>query len=296
MRIVTENLSYVYSEKSKELAVQALKNISLTIEEGEFFGIIGQTGSGKSTFVQHLNGLIKVGKDKGSIVIGDFNLTDKKCDFKSLRAKVGMVFQYPEYQLFAETVKDDVAFGIKNFFPALSEKETEEMVKTAITLVGLDYEIVKDKSPFDLSGGQKRRVAIAGVIVTRPEILVLDEPVAGLDPQGKREFTELLKNLHKTTVKTIVIVSHDMNFVSENCTRVAVFSHGELYAAGSPKEIFSDFTRLKELGLDLPVTAYLTEKLSETGIKVESDITTDGFSDAFAAAYIENKEKRRREE
>ena len=285
MRIVTENLSYTYSEKSKSLAVQALKGVSLTVEEGEFFGIIGHTGSGKSTLIQHLNGLIKVGKDKGRIIIGDFDLTDKKCDFKALRAKVGMVFQYPEYQLFAETVRDDVAFGLKNFFPSMTAEETESAVRSALEIVGLDYVKVKDKSPVDLSGGQKRRAAIAGVIVTRPEILVLDEPVAGLDPQGKREFTELLHRLHGSTVKTVIIVSHDMNFVAENCTRVAVMSEGRLHALGTPEEVFSKRGELVELGLDEPVTAYLSDALRAAGKEIECDLTVQGFIDAVSLKF-----------
>lgn len=283
MRIEVKDLTYVYSEKSKDMAVTALDNVSLTVEEGEFFGIIGQTGSGKSTFVQHLNGLIKVGKDRGSIKIGEYDLTDKKCDFKSLRAKVGMVFQYPEYQLFAETVFDDVAFGLKNFNKDITEKELADRVKESIELVGLNFDKVKNKSPFELSGGQKRRVAIAGVIVTRPEVLVLDEPAAGLDPKGKRDFLALLKKLHRSFVKTIVLVSHDMNIISENCTKSAIFSHGKIVAVGTPKEIFSDKKTVEELGLDLPVTAYLESALESAGKNVESDLTVDGFISAFCA-------------
>jgi len=283
MRIEVKDLTYVYSEKSKDMAVTALDNVSLTVEEGEFFGIIGQTGSGKSTFVQHLNGLIKVCKDRGSIKIGEYDLTDKKCDFKSLRAKVGMVFQYPEYQLFAETVFDDVAFGLKNFNKDITEKELADRVKESIELVGLNFDKVKNKSPFELSGGQKRRVAIAGVIVTRPEVLVLDEPAAGLDPKGKRDFLALLKKLHRSFVKTIVLVSHDMNIISENCTKSAIFSHGKIVAVGTPKEIFSDKKTVEELGLDLPVTAYLESALESAGKKVESDLTVDGFISAFCA-------------
>ena len=277
MQIVTKDLSYVYSENSKALANYALSGVSLTVDEGEFFGIIGQTGSGKSTFVQHLNGLIKVQKDRGSVKVGEFDLTDKKCDFKALRAKVGMVFQYPEYQLFAETVFDDVAFGLKNFQKDLPLAEVVARVKESLELVGLNFEWVKDKSPFELSGGQKRRVAIAGVIVTRPEVLVLDEPVAGLDPVGKSEFLALLHKLHQSFVKTIILVSHDMNVISENCTKAAIFSKGKIHAVGTPKEIFSNYENLIELSLDLPVTAYLEKKLSESGINVESDLTIDGF-------------------
>ena len=286
MQIVSKNLSYVYSEKTKSLAVKALDNVTLTIKEGEFFGIIGRTGSGKSTFIQHLNGLIKVEKGKGSLTVGEYDLTDKKCDFKGLRSKVGMVFQYPEHQLFAETVKDDVAFGIKNFMPQLTEKETEARVKEAIELVGLDYARFKDKSPFDLSGGQKRRVAIAGVIVTKPEVLVLDEPAAGLDPKGKRDFIALLKRLHGDFIKTIIIVSHDMNLVAENCTRAGVFKDGKLVAEGTPQEIFANKQKIEEYGLDLPVTARLTQALREKGADIENDLTAEGFVNAFAAYYF----------
>lgn len=292
MRIVAENLSYVYSEKSKTLAVQALKGVSLTVESGEFFGIVGKTGSGKSTFVQHLNGLIRVGKDKGRLKVGEFDLTDKKCDYRALRAKVGMVFQYPEYQLFAETVSDDVGFGLKNFMPELSEKEREERIKTAVELVGLDYEKIKEKSPFELSGGQKRRVAIAGVIVTRPEILVLDEPAAGLDPQGRREFIELLHKLHQGFVKTIIIVSHDMNLISENCGRAAVFSGGKIVAVGTPAEIFSEeYDGVRE-GLDLPVTEYVTRALKRAGITLSSDLTVKGFIAAAENAAAKSAKER----
>lgn len=295
MRIVTENLSYTYGEKSKGLEVKALSGVSLTIEDGEFFGIIGKTGSGKTTFVQHLNGLIRVQKNAGRVIVGEYDLSDKKCDMKSLRAKIGMVFQYPEYQLFAETVKEDVAFGIKNFFPNLGEKETEERVKTTLNLVGLDYDRYKDKSPFELSGGQKRRAAIAGVIVTRPEVLVLDEPAAGLDPVGKREFISLLKRLHGEFVKTIVIVSHDMNLVAENCTRAAVFSHGRIIAEGTPKDVFERENAVKE-GLELPVTAYLARELNARGYKISvSDLTVNGFADAVANEFFARK-KRGREE
>ena len=288
MQVKVENLSYTYG--SKKLKVKAVDNISLDIFEGDFFGIIGQTGSGKSTFIQHLNGLIKVQNQQGKIKIGEFDLTSKKCDFRALRSKVGMVFQYPEYQLFAETVFEDVSFGLKNFEPKLSTAQIEERVKSAISLVGLDYEKVKNKSPFELSGGQKRRVAIAGVIVTRPEVLVLDEPVAGLDPTGKREFVALLKNLHKDFVKTIIIVSHDMNLVSENCNRIAVFKSGKIIATGSPKEIFSNEEMLKDCGLELSSTAFLTQELAKKGIIVDSNLTIDGFIKGYISSINGQKQ------
>ncbi len=285
MEVVAKNLTFTYSAKTKSLAFKALNGVSVRIAEGEFFGIIGKTGSGKSTFVQHINGLIKVQKGGGALFVGNHDLADKKCDYKSLRAKVGMMFQYPEHQLFAETVESDVAFAIKNFAPNTPTEEINARVKYAMELVGLDYNALKDKSPFDLSGGQKRRVAIAGVIVAKPEILVLDEPAAGLDPKGKREFLELLNKLHKDFVKTIIIVSHDMNLVSEYCTGAAVFSDGKILAVGAPKEIFSDKDLIEKSGLDLPLTAYLTAKLREKGVNADNDCTVDGFVDSVCRAF-----------
>ena len=275
MRITAKNLTYSYNPKDKK-GKKALDGVSLEIAEGEFLGIIGRTGSGKSTFVQHLNGLIKVGKNCGSLTVGDFDLTTKKCNFKQLRSKVGMVFQYPEYQLFAETVFDDVAFGLKNF-GNYSEQETEILVEKAIKTVGLNYAEIKDKSPFDLSGGQKRRVAIAGVIVTRPEVLVLDEPVAGLDPQGKKDFFALLHALHQDFVKTVIIVSHDMNDVAENCTKVAVFDSGKIVTVGTPKEVFNGENDLREIGLELPLTAYLEKRLQASGVDINCGVLTEEF-------------------
>ncbi|MBQ9513841.1 MAG: energy-coupling factor transporter ATPase [Clostridia bacterium] len=289
MQIKVNDLSYIYSENSKDLYYKALNNLNLTIEEGDFFGIIGHTGSGKSTFIQHLNGLIGLQKDRGSIVIGDFDLSDKKCDYRALRSKIGMVFQYSEYQLFAETVFEDVAFGVKNFFKGITEKETEELVKNALTMVGFDYTVIKDKSPFELSGGQKRRVAIAGVIVTKPEILILDEPLVGLDPKGKGEFISLLKNMHGKDVKTIIIISHDMNFICENCNRVAVFSKGKIFKEGTPKEVFNNGEELISLGLELPLTAYLENGLKKCGITVESDLSVEDFVSSYTKRYKGDK-------
>ena len=290
MQIEVKNLSFTYSKDSKVLSLKALDDINLTIYEGDFFGIIGQTGSGKTTFVQHLNGLIRLQKNAGEIKLSEvefgtdgitqkvkFDLADKKCDFKALRAKVGMVFQYPEHQLFAETVFEDVAFGLKNFEPDLSDEEVEQKVREALEIVGLDYQKVKEKSPFELSGGQKRRVAIAGVIVTRPEVLVLDEPAAGLDPIGKRDFIALLHKLHNTFVKTIILVSHDMNLVSENCNRAGIFSYGKLVEVGTPKEIFANYQKIQELGLSLPTTAYLMREMNARGIKIDCDLTVNDF-------------------
>ena len=281
MQILAKNLSFVYSEKSKSLAVSALNGVNLTILSGEFFGIVGKTGSGKSTFVQHLNGLIVPQKNRGELFVGDFNLSNKKCDFTALRRKVGMVFQYPEHQLFAETVEDDVAYALKNFSPNLTDIEVKEKVKNALNLVGLDYETVKDKSPFELSGGQKRRVAIAGVLIVEPEVLILDEPAAGLDPKGKKDFLDLLKSVHKTFVKTIVIVSHDMDLIAENCTSLAVFSQGKILKSGTPKEIFLDKDLVLGAELELPLIAKATLKLKEKVDFEPKDLTVSSFIEEY---------------
>lgn len=283
MQISAQELAYTYGQGSA-VSFKALNGVDITINEGAFFGIIGKTGSGKSTFIQHLNGLIKVQKDSGKLVVGEFDLTDKKTNYKSLRAKVGMVFQYPEQQLFAETVYEDVAFGIKNFMPNKNADEVKEMVVKALSLVGINDPSIMGKSPFDLSGGQKRRVAIAGVIASRPEVLVLDEPVAGLDPIGKREFLALLKRLHQDFIKTIIIVSHDMNVISENCTSVAVFADGKVYSEGSPKQVFGSSDAINASLTDCTV-ASLVKGLSEVGVKIDCDFTVEDFTNAFSLFY-----------
>ncbi len=296
-----KNLTFTYSKKSP-FATKALKGVNLHIGEGEFFGIIGHTGSGKSTLVQHLNALIKLpqaGKryrkkrvKKGSpapelpeITVGQFDLSSKKCDFKSLRASVGMVFQYPEYQLFAETVFADVAFGLKNFNKNLGKEEIEKAVRDSIEMVGLDYNEVKDKSPFDLSGGQKRRVAIAGVIVTRPGILILDEPAAGLDPLGKKEIMELLHKLHREWCKTVIIVSHDMDEVAENCTRAAVIADGEVVMCDKPDRLFAKHDKLLSLGLDVPLTVKICRGLEKYGIQIEGVCEPEKFASVITGIY-----------
>ncbi|MBQ8284470.1 MAG: energy-coupling factor transporter ATPase [Clostridia bacterium] len=292
-RIYCENLTHVYNPSSP-FATYALNGVDLEIRSGDFFGIIGHTGSGKSTFVQHLNALLKVPcaekkykekklkkgelpNKKPVLRVNGYDLTDKTTDFKELRSKVGMVFQYPEYQLFAETVFEDVAFGLKNFGNAFSEEETRFAVKEALKTVGLDYDSIARKSPFELSGGQKRRVAIAGVIVTKPEILVLDEPAAGLDPLGKEEIMRLLHNIHKDWCKTVVVVSHDMDEIAENCTRAAVFSEGKILAVDTPRKLFEQSQRLFNVGLDVPLTAKIVERLKEQGVAIECDYTTADF-------------------
>ena len=299
--IAVSNLSFTYSKKSP-FAAKALKGVNLHIDEGEFFGIIGHTGSGKSTLIQHFNALIKLPQaekkfkkpkaKKGqpapvlpAISVGQYNLADKKCNFKALRASVGMVFQYPEYQLFAESVFADVAFGLKNFKKGLTSEEIEGAVKSSIEVVGLDYNEVKDKSPFDLSGGQKRRVAIAGVIVTKPQILILDEPAAGLDPKGKNEIMELLHKLHREWCKTVIIVSHDMDEIADNCTKAAVISGGEVFACDTPANLFARADELTELGLDIPLTSKIARELAKNNYIINSNCTVEDFSEKVIEVY-----------
>lgn len=292
-RVYCKNLSYTY-HKNSAFAAHALNGVDLEIPAGEFFGIIGHTGSGKSTFVQHLNALIKLptaekkykakkpkkGKPlppQTELTVDGFDLTQKTTDFKTLRKKVGMVFQYPEYQLFAETVFEDVAFGLQNFSEGMSDDELKIAVKEAIETVGLDYDEVKNRSPFELSGGQKRRVAIAGVIVTKPEILVLDEPAAGLDPLGKEEIMRLLHKIHRDWCKTVIIVSHDMDEIAENCTLAAIFENGKILATDLPKKLFSTREITDCAGLDIPFTAKVTECLRGFGVEIDSDLTIEDF-------------------
>ncbi len=290
--VYCENLSYVY-DVSSPFATPALKDVSLQIPCGSFFGIIGHTGSGKSTFVQHLNALIKLPtaekkyKEKKKnldlkqtqLFVDGFDLTQKNTDFRALRKNVGMVFQYPEYQLFAETVFEDVAFGLKNFNENLNEEEVKTAVKSALEAVGLCYDEIKNRSPFELSGGQRRRVAIAGVLVTKPEILVLDEPAAGLDPLGKEEIMNMLHAIHNSWCKTVIIVSHDMDEIAENCTLAAIFSEGKVIAYGSPKTLFSEENMEETAGLELPFVAKATALLKEKGVEIDSDFTLNDFAD-----------------
>lgn len=284
MRIVATGLSHEYN-RGTAIATRALDDVSLTIEEGAFLGVVGHTGSGKSTFILHLDALLKT--QEGRLSIGDIVLSPEKKKKSALRKerrllskKVGMVFQYPEHQLFAETVFEDVAFALKNFYPELSGGQIEERVRAAVETVGLDYAEIKDKSPFLISGGQKRRVAIAGVIVSRPEVLVLDEPCAGLDPAGKTELWALLKKLHADFAKTVIVVSHDMNDVCENCDQVAMFSHGKMIYHGGLDGLFSKPELIEKSGLELPVTAYLKRELGLDSLA--SDLTIDGFSKRLA--------------
>lgn len=266
--IKVENLNYTYGKKSP-FEKQALKNVSLEINEGEFFGIIGETGSGKSTLVSHFNALSKI--QQGNLSVFDLDASKKK-SWKKLRSTVGMVFQYPEYQLFEDTVFKDVAFGPKNM--KLEKDEIEKRVKNAILAVGLDYEKIKDKSPFEISGGQKRRVAIAGVISMQPKILVLDEPTAGLDPQGRDEILSLVKSLQKSVCPTIIMVSHNMDEISSLADRILVMNKGTAEKAMAPKDLFAQKEIIENSGLDFPTATKIQHKLEKRGIKFESCAVT----------------------
>lgn len=270
MSIIAKGLNFVYNPKSP-FEKDALKDVTVNIEDGETVCMIGHTGSGKSTFVQHLNGLIRV--QSGSLVVEGIDLSVKKPDLKQVRSKVGLVFQYPEYQLFADTVYKDVAFGPVNM--KLPEEEVGERVKEALRLVGLDPELFGEKSPFELSGGEKRRVALAGIIAMRPRVLVLDEPTAGLDPRGKKEILKLVSELKKQTVSTVIMINHDMNEVAEYATKVAVMNDGRLVRYTSPGELFKEEEFLESIGLELPFAVREAGLLREKGIPVGDCITVD---------------------
>ena len=245
MSIIIENLTHIYNE-GMPFASKALDNINLTIEDGDFVGLIGHTGSGKSTLIQHLNGILK--PSTGKILINKVDITDKNLNLTDIRKKVGVVFQYPEYQLFEETVEKDIAFGPSNL--GLEEEEIRKRVKTSMEAVGLDYDVFKDKSPFELSGGQKRRVAIAGVIAMNPEVLILDEPTAGLDPKGRDEIFELIKMLHDEKNMTIILSSHSMDDMAKLVKNIIVMNAGKVEFMGSTREVFENHSnRLKEIGL-----------------------------------------------
>lgn len=289
MSIRVENLKHIY-EKGMPTESLALDNISFEVEDGQFFGIIGHTGSGKSTLLQHLNGLLK--PDEGRIHIGGVDIMEPGISMTEIRKRIGLVFQYPEYQLFEETVAKDVAFGPKNL--GLSEEEAEERVKEALELVGLDYEIFKDRSPFDLSGGQKRRVAIAGVIAMRPEVLILDEPTAGLDPKAHKDVLKMVEEVHRRTGNITILVSHNMADIARLSDKVLVIDSGKVVTVGTPKEVFSHRKELADVGLDLPPITQLTEALRERGMSIaETILSVDEAADEIADFLMQRPKKDR---
>lgn len=285
MSIKVEHLTHIYDKGMPSESV-ALDDVSFTAEDGQFIGIIGHTGSGKSTLLQHLNGLLK--PDEGTVTVGNVDITQPGISMVEIRKRIGLVFQYPEYQLFEETVAKDVAFGPKNL--GLSETEIEERVKEAIELVGLDYETVKDRSPFELSGGQKRRVAIAGVVAMRPEVLILDEPTAGLDPKAHKDVLNMVEEVHRRTGSITIFVSHNMADIARLSDKILVIHNGKLVTKGSPKEVFSQKETLRSVGLDLPPVTEFTEGLRERGINLSATILDIDEAAAQIAEYLKNKE------
>ena len=267
MPIVIEHLNYVYMSGGP-YETHALDDVSLTIGDGEFVGLIGHTGSGKSTLVQHLNGLLL--PSSGKITVDGLDIADKATDRRAIRRKVGLVFQYPENQLFEETVEKDIAFGPKNL--GLDDAEIDRRVKGAMRKVALDYDALHERSVFELSGGQMRRVAIAGVLAMEPRTLVLDEPCAGLDPRGREEILGLIRDLHRDTGATIVMVSHSMDDVASLAERVIVMNHGRVAMDGTPREVFSRGAELRAIGLDVPQAVLLADKLRERGFDVPQGV------------------------
>lgn len=266
MRLTLENVTHTYQEGSPFQA-RAIENVNLEIWEGEFLALIGHTGSGKSTLGQHLNGLLK--PTQGRVLLDGKDIHEKGYDKREVRRQIGLVFQYPEHQLFDETVKKDVGFGPRNL--GLPSAEIDERVREALEKVGLDYDQVAEKSPFELSGGQMRRVALAGVLAMRPRILVLDEPIAGLDPLGREELMDMIKRLHEEGT-TVVMISHSMDDVAKYATRAVVMDHGRLVMTGSPEEIFSRAEELTRLGLDVPQVCHLGTLLREQGVNFPQNV------------------------
>ncbi len=268
MSIKVEHLNYIYGEGTA-FEQYALKDVSFTINDGEYIGLIGHTGSGKSTLIQHLNGLLKA--NSGNIYYNGEDIYAEGYDMRALRSKVGLVFQYPEHQLFEVDVFTDVCFGPKNL--KLSQSEVESRAKRALKQVGLDEKYWR-QSPFELSGGQKRRAAIAGVLAMQPEVLILDEPTAGLDPQGRDDLLGLLDDLHEKHHLTIILVTHSMEDVASYADRVLVLNQGELAFDGTTREVFRHYKELEQMGLAAPQVTYVVQRLRDEGIPISEDITT----------------------
>ena len=268
MSIILDKVNYVYSEETA-YRIQALKDVSLEIPHGQFVGIIGHTGSGKSTLIQHLNGLMKA--TSGRILYDGQNIYDDGYDMRKLRGQVGLVFQYPEYQLFEADVLSDVCFGPKN--QGLSQEECEARAKEALEMVGFPEKYYR-QSPFELSGGQKRRAAIAGILAMRPKVLILDEPTAGLDPKGRDEILDQVERLHKETGMTVILVSHSMEDIARYVERIIVMNRGEKMLDGTPGEVFSHYKELEKVGLAAPQVTYVMHDLKERGFAVSPDATT----------------------
>lgn len=270
MYIQVKNLNYTYS-KDLPNQTKALDDVSFGIEKNSILGVAGHTGSGKSTLLQMLNGLLR--PDDGEIFIGEDCITEKDFPLVNIRKKVGLVFQYPEYQLFEETVRKDVIYGPKNL-GIEDEKELEEIARNAISKVGLDYEMIKDRSPFELSGGQKRRVAIAGVIAMKPEVLILDEPTAGLDPESRHELINMIQNIQKNENIILIFVSHNMNDIAKLADKMIVLDRGKIAMEGTPREVFQRKDELNSIGLGVPKVTEIMHRISEEIEGVKTDVLT----------------------
>ena len=283
MPIEVRHLTHTYSEGSAFQAT-AIRDVNLTIEDGEFVAVIGHTGSGKSTLVQHLNGLLK--PTEGQVLVDGEDMFGEVVDKRKIRQKVGLVFQYPEYQLFEETVAKDIAFGPKN--QGLSPEEIDRRVRTAMAHVHLDYDKYAQRSPFELSGGQMRRVAIAGVLAMEPKVLILDEPTAGLDPRGRDRILGMIRDLHAEGGVTVIMVSHSMDDVARLATRLVVMSRGQLVATGTPRKIFRQREMMERIGLGVPEAAQLCGKLRARGLPLPEDLyTPEELRDALLALWKE---------
>jgi energy-coupling factor transport system ATP-binding protein len=284
MIIELKDVDYIYNPGTP-FEKKALDKINLQVEEGEFIGLIGHTGSGKSTLVQHLNGLMK--PTAGKIIIDGQDLSSKETKMKSVRQKVGLVFQYPEHQLFEETIYKDIAFGPKNL--GLSEEEVDKRVRDAMELVGLDFEELKERSPFELSGGQKRRVAIAGVIAMKPKVLILDEPTAGLDPKGRDDILDEIRKIYDKENITIILVSHSMEDIARLVNRIFVMHRGKVALDGPTREVFSKTDELEEMGLGIPQITKFMKAFKGKGNDVKDDILTIEEAKEEILNYLRSK-------
>ena len=287
MPVEAKELTFTYNAGSP-FETAALDHVNFTIKDGEFIGIIGHTGSGKSTLIQHLNGLIK--PTSGTVIVDGLDLSDKETSLREVRRRIGLVFQYPEYQLFEETIAKDIAFGPKN--QGLSEEEIGQRVRRAMAHVHLDYDKYAERSPFDLSGGQMRRVAIAGVLAMEPKVLILDEPAAGLDPRGRERILGMLQELHREGGVTIVMVSHSMDDCARLATRMIVMSKGELVLTDTPRNVFRQADLMRSIGLGVPEAAELCGRLRAAGLQLPDDLfTQEELHDHLLRLWKEKQEK-----
>jgi len=282
MSIEVKNITHIYNEGLPHESV-ALDDVSFKVDDGQFVGVIGHTGSGKSTLVQHLNGLLK--PKSGNIIVDGTDITADGVVMRDIRRRIGLVFQYPEYQLFEETVAKDVAFGPGNL--GLPEDEINDRVREAIEMVGLEYDAVKNASPFELSGGQKRRVAIAGVIAMKPQVLILDEPTAGLNPKAHADILNMVEDIHRRTNSIIILVSHNMNDIAAMCDKVLVMNKGKLVMDGTPLQVFSREEELKAMGLALPDSMEIAVRLRAAGMDIDAGcLSMDSLADEIEKVLV----------